>query len=415
MDLERLLLSKLTTKDEISLCWDQGLRPETFVDIIHGRIFDFIVRYWRESSLISAPTHDVLKYEFPHFSPVKDVEETTSWLIDAIKRRYASNKLQNVLRSAAKDSVDEPIAALDNLFKESWDVKNSLSKRVARSDLSQNITERAARYTDTMESPEVGAPTGFDDIDQHTKGLRAGELAAVAAYTKVGKSWTLIHSALSARKAGFTPFVATLEMSVPEFEDRFDALNSGVSYSRLQSRKLYKDELKQLSTSREELAELGHLYVEQPERGARSVQDIVGRARQLGCDYILIDQLSFMDSHKDYMSKTDKYSEIIHDLKEEIAASERGLIPCFLAVQFNRNSVAEAGKRGTINHIAYSSAIEQTVDIAYGLYTNKELKVNNSMIIDILASRRSVPKSWLLEWQLQERSVFGVRKELEDE
>lgn len=415
MDVERLIISKLTDKNEISRCWDLGVRPKIFTDLTHGRIYDFIVKYWQREAMDNAPTKQVIEREFPTFSVLDHVEESTPWLVDQLKKRHISNNVQGLMRGVARESVDDPENALSLLFDGAWDLKNAVAERSSRVNLAENMEQRKKRYTDALLTPQDGAPIGFDDIDKHTQGIRPGELACVAAYTKVGKSWTLIHSALAARKKGFTPYVATLEMSVPEFEYRFDALNSGVSYSRLQNRTLDLDELKRLDASRDELAQYGDIFVEQPDRGDRTVNDLVGRARQLGCDFILIDQLSFMNSVKEYDSLTKQYTEIIFDLKSEISSPDRGQIPCFLAVQLNRASVAEEGKRASVSNIAYSAAIEQTADCVYGLYSNKDLKNNDSMIIDILASRRSIQKSWLLEWSLNDYSKLDVRRELNDD
>lgn len=414
MDLEGLVLSRLLEPKVMNQCWELGLREEVFEDPQNRSIYSFIQDYWLDEQMDNAPTVDIIQHEFPGWTPLDNQEESVNWIVGALKKRLAANKAQEVMREAAKVSVDDPEEALNLLFDGAWDVKKSLLERSNRSDMSQNMEERRRRYTE-QDDLGNGIPIGLDEVDEHTRGILPGELVAVAASTKTGKSFLLVKAALEARKAGFTPYVATLEMSVPEMEDRFDALNSGVGYGKLQRRELSFEEQKRLSESQDKLSDYGPLHIEQPDRGERTVQYLTTRARQLGADFLVVDQLSFMESRRFYQSTTDKHSEIIHELKEDISNTSNGKLPTLMAVQLNRAGASEnASTRGNMQNIANSSAIEQTVDLAYGLYRNKELRANDCMVLDIMGSRRTEMKSYLLEWKLDQVSRFSVRGEYED-
>lgn len=414
MDLEGLILSRLLNPEVMAESWDLGLREEVFEDPQNRSIFDFIQGYWLDEQMERTPTLEIVQHEYPGWEPASDEDESIPWLVGALKKRLAANRAQEIMRSAAQVSTEDPRESLDLLFDGAWEAKKSLLERSNRSDLSTNVEERRKRYSDNFDDGD-GIPLGLSEIDEHTRGILPGELAVVAANTKVGKSWTLVHSALEARRAGYTPYVATLEMSVEEMEDRFDALASGVGYGKLQRRELMFEDLRILNEAQEELSEEGSIFIEQPDRGERTVQYLTTRARQLGADFLVIDQLSFMESRRFYPSTTDKHAEIIHELKEDISSTKNGKLPTLLAVQLNRAAASEnASQRGNMQNIANSSAIEQTVDIAYGLYRNKEIRANNCMVIDIMGSRRTDPKSWLLDWRLDDVSRFEVIQEYED-
>lgn len=414
MDLEGLILSRLLNPEVMAESWDLGLREEVFEDPQNRSIFDFIQGYWLDEQMERTPTLEIVQHEYPGWEPVSDEDESIPWLVGALKKRLAANRAQEIMRSAAQVSTEDPRESLDLLFDGAWEAKKSLLERSNRSDLSTNVEERRKRYNDNFDDGD-GIPLGLSEIDEHTRGILPGELAVVAANTKVGKSWTLVHSALEARRAGYTPYIATLEMSVEEMEDRFDALASGVGYGKLQRRELMFEDHRILKEAQDELAEEGSIFIEQPDRGERTVQYLTTRARQLGADFLVIDQLSFMESRRFYPSTTDKHAEIIHELKEDISSTKNGKLPTLLAVQLNRAAASEnASQRGNMQNIANSSAIEQTVDIAYGLYRNKEIRANNCMVIDIMGSRRTDPKSWLLDWRLDDVSRFEVIQEYED-
>lgn len=414
MDLEGLILSRLLDPEVMAESWDLGLREEVFEDPQNRSIFEFVQGYWLDEQMERTPTLEIVQHEYPGWEPTIEKDESIPWLVGALKKRLAANRAQEIMRSAAQVSVEDPQEALDLLFDGSWDAKKALLERSNRSDLSANVEERRKRYAAGHEGGD-GVPLGLPEVDDHTRGILPGELAVVAANTKVGKSWTLVHSALEARRAGFTPYVATLEMSVEEMEERFDALASGVGYGKFQRRELMFEDYKRLNEAQDKLAEEGSIFIEQPDRGERSVQYLTTRARQLGADFLVIDQLSFMESRRFYPSVTDTHAEIIHELKEEVSSTKNGKLPTLLAVQLNRAAANEnASQRGNMQNIANSSAIEQTVDVAYGLYRNKEIRANDCMVLDIMGSRRTDPKSWLLEWKLDEVSRFSVRGEYED-
>ena len=258
-------------------------------------------------------------------------------------------------------------------------------------------------------------------IDAHTRGVLPGELVALAAYTKIGKTFLMCQRRHStARTGGYTPLIMTLEQSIEEIEDRIDALFSGVSYERLQAGALTIDESATLMAAREELKELGPLHVETPQRGERTVKNIVTRCRQLGADYLLIDQLSHMDGDQDYRGDRALTAKAWRpDLRTQgrrgTEVSRRDSVCSRSATQPRDDAdLGTADRRwpGWAAELRHSSMIEQTVDLALGLWRSKEARANNSMMIDIMGARRCDLKSWVLSWHLSERTEISVRNEL---
>ena len=217
----------------------------------------------------------------------------------------------------------------------------------------------------------------------------------------------LANAAIQARKQGGTPLFITLEMSKEEIEDRLDAIYSEVSYNRLTHGELTPQEAMRLRTAQDELAALGDLFIERPMEGERTVPHIVSRARQLGADYLIIDQLSFMEPVGQHRELTSKHAEIVAGLKKEIARDSAGQIPCLLAVQLNRASLSQPEGVG-LNSFANTSVIEQTVDLALGLSRSKDERANRLMRIDILGGRRSEVISWMARWELVNETKIEI-------
>lgn len=411
MSLDRRLLFHLTDPDNLIAVWDMGLREDVLEDPLSRAVFRFTVNYWLSTQMQKVPTASVLETEFPGFTAVGDAEESVVWLAETLMRRYATNQLQDMLTAAAVTAVEDPVATLKALQSQTYSASEAVTPRHSRSDMS-NIGERRLRYGARAESG-MGVTLGLPELDAHTGGLLPGELAAVGGISKTGKSQFLVNAAVAARKSGHTPMVFTLEMSRREIEDRIDAFYSGVSYNRFTHSDLTMDEVKMWHAAQEELAANGPIFVERPERGERTVALMVNRARQAGADYIIIDQLSFIDGDREYRgdrATTSKHSDIVFALKDEIARDSRGAIPCLLAVQFNRDSMNGV----SLTSFANTSSIEQTVDLALGLSRTADMRANRLMRLDILGSRRSDIASWLLNWDLVTTSRMSVSEQIFD-
>lgn len=414
---ERKILAKMTELAEISRVWEMGLRQEVFEDPINRFAFAFMTDYWLSAQMRHAPTWVVMETEFPQLQLDHHVEETTDWLIDRLKHRYATNRLQDVMRRALdKGNAADPVGTLDKLWHDAYDAAQVNAPRYARVDVTETIDARRERYRrDVQQQAIAGVPVGLTELDEHTRGILPGELCAAAAYTKTGKSWLLAQAFVTALRSGLRPIFFSLEMGIPEIEDRIDALYSGVSYQRLSQRSLNPDEIVALRSAQDEMAELDDGFVERPQRGERTVKHMVSRARQVGANFLIIDQLSFIDAERTYTGDSAlrmKHGELVFELKDEIARESVGKLPCLLAVQLNRQAAASGnGGRGELYNFANSSMVEQTVDIALGLWRNSEMRANNAMGLDIMGSRRCDTRSWTLAWHLTDRSEIRIREE----
>ena len=413
MSLERRLLAHLVDPAAISCVWDIGVRSEVFEEPLCQAAYSFVINYWLGSQMAMAPTALVLSTEFPGLRLADEaLDESTPWLADKLLRRYATNQLNEMLTEAAVTAQEDPVGTLKSLQSATYNAAETVTPRHSRSDMT-NVRERRQRYGDRQDNNGQGMTLGLPELDAHTNGLLPGELAAVGAFSKTGKTMFLVNAAVAARRAGHTPIIFTLEMGCREIEDRIDALYSGVSYNRFSHGELFPDEVRLLHEAQDELTALGPIHVERPDRNERTVALMVNRARQIGATYIIIDQLSFIDGEREYRgdrATTSKHSDIVFGLKDEISRESRGAIPCLLAVQFNRDSLNEV----SLKSFANTSAIEQTVDLALGLSRTADMRANRLMRLDILGSRRSDIASYLLRWDLSHASRIEVDEQIFD-
>lgn len=425
-ELERKVLAKMLDPKQIQLLMDLGLRAIAFEDRSCRQAFSWMVEYWENNAMSIAPTLFLMDSEFPTIKLPPKVEESAEVLAQILQDRLIINRVNEAVLEAGKNLHNDPQGTVTALWQVLYGVTEDVVPRVSRSDMF-NAAEREARYRARKASVTGGvpfgltAPDGVPSLDDHTHGQLPGELAVCAAFTKIGKSFLLCKSATAAHLAGHNPILFTLEMSVKEMEDRIDAFHSGVPYAGLTAGDMMPSLEDDLKEARQRIIDTGRpIRIERPARGERTVKQMVNRARQVGADYMLIDQLSFMDPAADRKYAGDnsgmrmKHGDIVFELKDEIARESAGALPCMLAVQHNRDTMRNGDARGALHNLANSSFIEQTADIVLGLWRNQDMRDSNLMGMDIMGSRRSDKKSWMLHWRLHDRTQVAIQREYDE-
>ena len=405
MDIEKAVIGALQSPEDIKTALEGGLNPELFSDPFHAGVVEFTIGYYKGS--LKAPTPAVLEEQFGQPVEAESSSESLVWLIDRLKTHHKSGELQDILREGAAGAFEDPDATVGELYRRLWELRQNVSSHRNRVDLSENITDRREAYHQRLAVRGQAAPIGFEEVDSFTGGIRPGEIVTVAGYAKQGKSWTLVNAAVEAKKQGYTPYVASLELDVDTFSERIDAVFSGIGYGKMSRGALLPNDLDRLHEAQEELADLGPFYVENPVPEERTADHLVSRARQLGCDYIIVDQLSWIRPTRNHQNRRDAYLEVLETLKLSAGSTMEGPLPVLLAVQFNR----EAGPkgRGSMENMANAADIEQITDAMYGLYRTDEMRADDAIVLDMLGSRRTDLRSWLLHWELDRATDLHVR------
>lgn len=415
MSLERKLLAALVDNPgEIARVFDMGLREELFEEPLSNRVFTFMKDYWLSTQMQKAPTRFVVESQHPGFIlEVSEDQPDPAWLALMLIKRFATNNVQKIAQAAATTCHDDPIKTLHAMMADAYKAAEAILPRHSRTDMAENVEERRRRYALREQGIGVGVTLGLPELDDHTGKLLPGELAAIGAFSKVGKTMMIAKAAMEARRLGWKPIIFSLEMPVDEIEDRMDAMFSGVSYNQLSKRRLDLDGMRALFSSQDETAALGlGMRIESPDEGERTVAHLLARARHTGSNYVLIDQLSFMEETQKYPSEKQRQGSILKQLKNEIGRESRGKVPCVLAVQLRRESL-ERKEGPELNDFADAAEVERTCDLLLGLSRTPSQRMERNMRLDVLGGRRCEIASWLLKWDLIDSTTIRVTNRIE--
>ena len=117
-DLEHRMVAKLTDAEEIARVYELGLQAEVFETDLYRSAFTWAINYWLNTGMTRAPTWVAIAVDFPQIKPLYDIEESTEWLVDALKQRFKINVVQEIMHQALDTMEQNPDATLHRLRKD---------------------------------------------------------------------------------------------------------------------------------------------------------------------------------------------------------------------------------------------------------------------------------------------------------
>jgi len=424
MDIERSFGPHLIKLDSVKVIWDKGVRSEHFFDQSVRELFDYSIEYFIKSEFQKTVTKELLEMKFPdYFNTNKwpDEEYLVTTLVEEIITKYRKVTAQNALLKSASSLEEDPEVGINLALSSLSKIQNDTSTRERVEIFSDGYERRVNAYItdslDRLQNKKKGIYFGWPEVNEHMYGIQKGELAVVVGIPNVGKSWVGSQIALEAAKRKNKVYFASLELRKELTLMRLDCLASGVPYAKYERGLLTPAELDRLKLAREEISEYGeYLMIDSPSRRSeRTVLELYSKAKHWGADLIVGDQLSWVTTEKSYGQASNFQTLQMAEVITDIAATNRemGMASVWLA-QFNREATKSKKGRGGLGNIGLTSQIEQIVDWAFGIGCTKEMKSQEALVLDIMKSRRSDLKSWMMDFQLKNKTNLEVVREFED-
>jgi replicative DNA helicase len=262
-----------------------------------------------------------------------------------------------------------------------------------------------------------GMTFGVPEIDQHTMGIRDGELAVFAAFAGMGKSWIAAKTAFAEWKRGRRTVLFTLENDLLMTFDRMACMQARIPYELWQQGKIDDGQAQRIEMVIEKIKQTDHApMVIMPSRGDRTAVSMIRRAFSLECESVIIDQLSFVERMPGSRARErrDVFAENINEVKALISEG-REKMPALVLHQIKREGQKEARKTGryVMDDLAESAEIERTSDFVFsGFQSTDDFKAHEALW-QILKARRTPKKDWRLSWRLDVGDI-RVLEELHD-
>ena len=401
---EMALLGALLANNKAYERVSEFLSPEHFVDPVHGRIYQAIVRRVEAGQLADAIT---LKAEFEHSGLLDEVGGTAYFaqLLTSMVGIINAGEYGRAVHDTwlRRQLIDLGEVVVNNAFGAEAELDGRQQIEVAESELFRLATangndggfvtfERA--LTDAILGAErafrrgghvSGLSTGLRDLDKKTGGLHPSDLMILAGRPGMGKSALATKIAFGAARALVreareadpdalpkgSVAVFSLEMSAEQLATRLLAEESRVSGDRIRRGEIGQRDFDRFVQVSREIATLP-LHID--DTPALTLSAMRTRCRRLkrtkGLSLIVIDYLQLMRPSVGTKpeSRVLEISQITQGLK---AIAKEMAVPVLALSQLSRAVESREDKRPQLSDLRESGTIEQDADMVLFIYRDE--------------------------------------------
>jgi replicative DNA helicase len=336
--------------------------------------------------------------------------DSIGWALEQLRDNHARHEGEKLLKKVTMDlaaaAPGAKVSEIQNAAAAFYLLGQGLTSRRQEALLGFAMEDALDRYRNLAESGDAisGLTLGLPEIDEHTKGIRPGEVAVMAAYSGVGKSWVAAWSMLAEWRRGRKTVLFTLENDLAMTADRVACMLACVDYERWQSLQVSDEDQARVEKRTHEIKSSEHApLVVMPDRGERDPITLVRKALSKGADSLIIDQLSHMilPGGKRRSEARDEVAEKMELLVSQVQGTEP--LPCLLMHQINRAGNKDAAKTGryTMDALADSARVEREASHVFAIYRSDVMRASNMAQLQLLKFRRGVEKDWELHWRPQ--------------
>lgn len=414
---EATLIRQLPDLGAVEFLAREGLSLEVIPTETLRPVYSWAMDYYTSSG--KAPSVEVIKDRWGPLLADNELdidtepEESVEWAIDDLKSSYVRAKAGSFSRRLATDitaaAPEDRVTVLSEMAAELSALSLDLQPRSSAVDMRASADRILTNYDEAAanQGRVEGLAIGLDQVDAYMGGIHPGEIAVFAAPAKMGKSWFLDRIALKHWEGEGQPALFTLENSIEMTEMRIACMATNVSIMELQRGTLSSEDYERLRWWVNDVLRPAPnaLRIFNPDTVNRNPHSVVQAARASGCDSIVLDQLTFMETSrrgKREQSRAYELSDIMRDLRG-LVSTGRHPLPLAAAHQIKREGIKAAEKTGRLQmtDMADSSEVERAVDFAFGLYASEDDREVHRMQLQGLAARRVPTETFDLLWNIE--------------
>ncbi len=402
MDIGKSLLVSLVEGSDITLYHKMGLQEKMFFGD-ESDAFKFLQNHVKKYSVLPNP-----KTMQEQFTDLPTPTEPAQFYFDQVMERFTHKRLNKALTECNEHMKDQ----------DTWTAMNIVQGAIA-DILSTNAQGGLVEFTQNaydlymgafikhqlQTNDQLGVMMGWPALDEMTKGLRGGDILSIIGRPAMGKTFSLLYSAMHAMtKQKLAVMVVSMEMALPEIMERLVAMYTSLPMTHIKGYELSTAQQKKLEPKLEEAKqEMGKLYLLDGNL-SRTVPDIFALVAQLNPAALYIDGAYLLKHEDKRLNKFQRVEANIEEIKKR--ASELG-IPAILSYQFNREAVKKKVGKGNANampgleDIAHSDAIGQISSIVLGMVQEASVETMISRQIHILKGRSGEVGKFEINWDFK--------------
>src|SRR5579863_4392324 len=382
-DAERAVLGALLLNDEYIGTIAEIIVPDDFYSPAHKIIYQAIIDLGQKYKRIDIVTlqDELIKKDqldaiggIVYLVGLQEDIPSVGLIVQHATIIKEKSVLRQLISSAAtiitncytqdQDSID---AVLDDAEKIIFNISN---KRSSNSFIQLDIwLKKTFQHLSDIKSHTkgiTGIPSGFQHLDQMTSGFQNSDFVVLAARPSMGKTALALSIAGSSSEQGFNVGIFSLEMSAEQLTLRLLSAESGIGHHNIRNATISSDEWIDLTNVAAHLAEM-RVFID--DTAMLTIMDLRAKARKLkaehGLQFLVIDYLQLLHSHKKHENRHQEVSDISRSLK---ALAKELNVPIIALSLLSRAVDSRMDKRPMLSDLRESGAIEQDADLIMFLY-----------------------------------------------
>ncbi len=390
LEAERSVLGTILVDPGAELAALETLKPESFYDERHQKIFKAIVQLSEEHrpiDIISVKDklHRNGDLDFIGVAYLSNLATSVSSGIHIdyhaklvaeayIKRRLIeishriqektydpSNDIESLLEFAEKKIFD---ITLENISKATRPLSDVIT---ATKNHLEELSKRDSSFS--------GVPSGFTELDRLTSGWQPSDLVIVAARPSMGKTAFILSMARNITIDHNDPVaIFSLEMSAEQLATRLIVAETDVDSEKIKRGKLEHHDWLEIEKKTNLLAQ-APLYID--DTPGISLSELRSKCRSLKLRYdiklVIIDYLQLMTVGNE--AKSSREQEVSYISRGLKALAKELNIPIIALSQLNRSVEQRPNKRPQLSDLRESGAIEQDADMVIFIHRPEKYKL----------------------------------------
>jgi hypothetical protein len=397
LDLDEELLSHLPDPESWLELKAEGFKVEFIEDDFIREVYEWQNRHAREYGAPATAT--VLADQFD--VGFDDPQTTVGDMLDRMRERYMNNQGRDALKRIGTTFKKDPLVIPDMLAREGRKLQTLLNRRGEM--FGTGDVDRALHQYEMKAAKGPGSSLGFPEVDAHHYGQQG--LTFVIAPPKSFKSWNIIEVAFANVMKGKHVRISSLELPAEETDMRLRCRAANIPWWHYVRRCMTSEELRRIKEAEEILKEVGMYTISKPPEHERTMDHLIGNARDQGAHLVCVDQLQYVEFDGKSLgawNDTGKYFGAVNRARD---LSDEGDI--YIAHQFNREA-RFADAMPPIEMTKGSSAIEEGATLALGMWANKDMRRSNIVELGTLISRNHGYASWNVQVELSKGCDFKI-------
>lgn len=414
MDVERALLAKIASGEDIRTLINGRITPDFFRDDAYRRVYTFMLEHWKRYK--QTPDVSVMKLSYPSYD-WSTTHHSIDWLIESIRDRRTSTILVTALEQSATILAsarmrDNP-AANDEIL----DIMRNCVMQVhlettetSDIDITQYREEMMRTLDDLTLNPGYlrGISSGFRGIDYVTGGWQPEQFIVLMGLPKAMKSSTALYMAIHAHRQAQRPLFIGFEMTNREQIFRLTSVIAGVPLSHVTNGTMNAVEHRKVADAWKVIEEMRSFVISEDISNSITVSGVQGKIMEYMPDVVFIDAAYLMHSEipKIEQGSAAALTDVARSLKQ-LAQSVK--VPIVATVQATQTRTT--GGKLRADSAMYTQAWRQSADVLLGQERTDPDQDDTgevSVTIKVLASRSGPKAVTDLVWDWSKGAVYDM-------